>query len=71
MIGTETTESARRLLTTAEVAGILTISVATLKKFRRLGQGPLFLRLGPRAVRYVAGDVARWLEQRRDGRAVK
>lgn len=45
-----------RALTEREVAGLLGLSVATLRAWRHRGQGPRFLRLG-RAVRYLPADL--------------
>jgi predicted DNA-binding transcriptional regulator AlpA len=42
--------------TEREVAGLLGLSVATLRAWRHRGEGPRFLRLG-RAVRYLPADV--------------
>jgi predicted DNA-binding transcriptional regulator AlpA len=42
--------------TEREVAGLLGLSVATLRAWRHRGQGPRFLRLG-RAVRYLPADI--------------
>ena len=52
------------LLNEREVAAAIFVSVKTLQYWRQHGEGPPFLRLG-RHVRYRAGDVAEWLEQRR------
>lgn len=48
--------STSRALTEREVAGLLGLSVATLRAWRHRGQGPRFLRLG-RAVRYLPADL--------------
>jgi predicted DNA-binding transcriptional regulator AlpA len=48
---------ATRALTEREVAGLLGLSVATLRARRHRGKGPRFLRLG-RSVRYLPSDVA-------------
>ena len=45
-----------RALTEREVAGLLGLSVATLRAWRHRGQGPRYLRLG-RAVRYLPADL--------------
>jgi excisionase family DNA binding protein len=56
-------EQAREdLLTTQQLAERLQVSVPTVKRWRREGGGPPFVRAG-RSVRYRAGEVDRWLEQ--------
>jgi excisionase family DNA binding protein len=52
------------LLDTVAVADMLAVSVATLRRWRREGGGPDFVRIG-RAVRYQAADVNRWIAQHR------
>jgi predicted DNA-binding transcriptional regulator AlpA len=52
------------LLTEREVARRLAVSTGLLRKWRRLGDGPEFLRLG-RAVRYNEYNLRRWIEQLR------
>ena len=47
------------------VAQMLSVSPETLKRWRQLGSGPLFVRVGPRAVRYRPSDIAAWLESTR------
>jgi predicted DNA-binding transcriptional regulator AlpA len=36
----------------------------TAQRWRTTGEGPPYVRLGPRRIAYRAEDVARWLEQR-------
>lgn len=59
-------ESPDDLLTDAEVGALLGNKGTALKRWRRLGFGPAFLRLtnGP-GVRYRRADVLAWLESRR------
>lgn len=45
------------LLTTGDVSSILGVSISTLKRWRREGKGPRWVRIGKRAVRYRLGDV--------------
>lgn len=52
----------RRLLDTCTAADILSISPRTLETMRANGEGPRFVRVGRRAVRYLPEDVATWLE---------
>ncbi len=54
------------LLTEAEVARITHLSIASIRRWRLLRQGPKFLKLGA-AVRYKPEDVSAWLESRPSG----
>jgi predicted DNA-binding transcriptional regulator AlpA len=54
------------LLNEYAVAEMLGISVATLRRWRLLQQGPTFLKVGV-LVRYRPGDVTAWLESRPAG----
>ena len=47
-------------MTESELARKASVSVAVLRKWRREGRGPRFLKLG-RLIRYLAGDVDIWL----------
>jgi excisionase family DNA binding protein len=62
-------EQSEALWTTDDVAERLKIPAGTLRRWRREGQGPPFVRLG-RHVRYDPAAVRRWLaEQGRERRA--
>ena len=50
-----------RLLNEKEVASILNINVATLRRWRWAGKGPRFLKIGG-AVRYDPADLAAFIE---------
>lgn len=50
-------------LTPKEAAEIYGLSVATLSAWRANKQGPPFLRIGPRLVRYRRSDFDRWVEE--------
>ena len=53
-----------------QAAEAIGVSRGTLRRWRRTGQGPPFYKLadGPgSAIRYLAGDLARWLASRRKG----
>jgi len=52
------------LLTPQEVAAQLNISVRQLHTMRRNGQGPDWLQLNKRTVRYVSDDVVQWLKSK-------
>jgi hypothetical protein len=43
-------------------AAVLGVSVALLRKWRRTGQGPLYLRLGNRIVRYRWSDLQEFMD---------
>ena len=51
------------LLTNAEAAAFVRLSPRTLEKFRVLGGGPRYKKLGAR-VRYSVEDLRSWLESR-------
>lgn len=51
------------LLTTQQAAERLTLSAASLKKFRTIGVGPPYLRLPSGSIRYEVDDLDRWLAQ--------
>lgn len=46
---------------TDQAATILGVSESTLRRWRATGQGPSYVRFGPRTIRYQAGDLVRWL----------
>ncbi len=48
-------------LSDREVAAVLGVSVALVRKWRLLGKGPVYRRLG-RAVRYCSTDLGEWLK---------
>lgn len=52
----------RILLTTAEVAVRLGLSVKTLQNWRCGGCGPRYLKIGGGAVRYPLVEVNAWIE---------
>jgi predicted DNA-binding transcriptional regulator AlpA len=52
---------ASELLSTAQVSRLLNLRAATVKKWRVLGTGPKFVRVGKRAVRYQLADVKRFI----------
>lgn len=51
------------LLTTAELAERLKISVATARRWRHSGKGPDYVRLSPNDVRYRLEDVDAFLKK--------
>ena len=54
-------EMTDELLTTNEVSRRLKVSREKLRRWRREGDGPPFLKVGPRTVRYRASEVERFL----------
>ena len=50
------------LLRTEEAAAYLGVSPSLLSKLRLTGAGPIFLRLGAKAIRYRRADLDRWAE---------
>ena len=53
-----------RYLTTEEAAEFMNYSINTLNKWRSLGHGPRFLKLG-RGVRYKVADLQAFMERHR------
>ncbi len=49
------------LLTEEEAATLLRVKRFTLRKWRRTGGGPRFVRCGGRLVRYARTDIDDWL----------
>jgi len=56
----------KSLLNEHDVARLIALSVASVRRWRLLGQGPKFLKIGS-AVRYRQEDVLDWLESRPAG----
>ena len=54
------------LLTEHDVARITGLSVASVRRWRLLRQGPKYLKIGA-AVRYRPEDISAWLEMRPTG----
>jgi predicted DNA-binding transcriptional regulator AlpA len=52
------------LLTEKEVAKMTSFSIRTLQSWRTRGDGPQFVKISARCVRYRARDVEDWIEQR-------
>ena len=51
------------MLTEEQVAAMLGISYKQAKRLRLSGQGPRFIRISPRVVRYARRDVVAWMER--------
>jgi predicted DNA-binding transcriptional regulator AlpA len=54
------------LLNEHDVARITGLSVASVRRWRLLRQGPKYLKIGA-AVRYKSEDISAWLESRPSG----
>lgn len=52
------------LLTPVQVCKLLSVSPATLCRWRQSGVGPTWLALTPSTPRYRMGDVVAWLDSR-------
>ena len=52
------------LLDSREAAKYLTVARQTLAKWRHLGQGPSYVRVGNRDIRYRLSALEAWLEER-------
>jgi predicted DNA-binding transcriptional regulator AlpA len=61
-------EPLQTLLNEHDVARITRLSVASIRRWRLLRQGPKYLKIGA-AVRYKPEDVSAWLESRPTGGA--
>lgn len=51
------------LLVEADVAARLGLSLSTVRRLRRRGEGPPAVPLGGRLIRYRWGTVQRWLNE--------
>jgi len=61
-----TTTTLEALLTEHDVARITGLSVASVRRWRLLKQGPRYLKISS-AVRYRAEDLKAWIESRPSG----
>ncbi len=57
------------LLTTDQASKLLEISSGTLRTWRCHGQGPAFIAISPRCIRYRFEDLKEWAEARLSGGA--
>jgi predicted DNA-binding transcriptional regulator AlpA len=53
-----------QLVSTPQLAVLMSVSVQTLELWRTLGEGPKYKKLSPRCVRYQMSDVRVWLKLR-------
>lgn len=56
-----TAKSTKWLFTTGEAAKLLGVSPRTMEGWRARDEGPRFVRVGPRAVRYKISDLEEYL----------
>jgi predicted DNA-binding transcriptional regulator AlpA len=61
-----TASTLKELLTEHDVARVTGLSVASVRRWRLLRQGPKYIKIGA-AVRYKPEDVSAWLESRPSG----
>lgn len=61
-----TPNTLEELLTEHDVSRVTGLSLASVRRWRLLRQGPKYLKLGS-AVRYRREDVSAWLESRPTG----
>jgi predicted DNA-binding transcriptional regulator AlpA len=52
------------LLTPKDAAKILKVSLSWLAKARMRGDGPPFIKVGGRSVRYIASALFQWMKSR-------
>jgi excisionase family DNA binding protein len=53
-----------RLFNERQVADLLGVTTRTLQRWRISGEGPAWVRIGVRLIRYAETDVAAWKERR-------
>lgn len=51
-------------LTEQQVADTYHVGIRTLQRWRSTGEGPSFVRLGPRRVGYRLSDIEKWAADR-------
>ncbi len=54
-----------RLLKSREVCEILQVTPLTLQNYRDAGEGPPFVRLAPRTIRYPSDELEAWINANR------
>ena len=57
------------ILTENEAAALLRVKRFTMRKWRREGGGPRFIRCGGRLIRYIKTDIDAWLDDNKFGSA--
>jgi predicted DNA-binding transcriptional regulator AlpA len=61
-----TNNNLQELLNEHQVAQLVALSVASVRRWRLLRQGPRYLKIGS-AVRYRPEDIGAWIESRPTG----
>jgi len=56
-------------LTTRELTALLHVTDWALVRWRREGDGPPYLRIGRRSIRYFRPELEQWLAMRKENRA--
>jgi predicted DNA-binding transcriptional regulator AlpA len=51
------------LLTEVEAARVLGLATTTLRRWRQIGRGPRWAKVGPAAVRYDLRELERYIER--------
>lgn len=52
-------------ITEKEVSAIIGLAEQTLRNMRSRGDGPPFVRVSRKAIRYGLGDLSEWIEARK------
>lgn len=52
------------LLTDEQAAEIIGLKVSTIRYWRYTGEGPAFVKVGGKCVRYRLADINEWIESR-------
>lgn len=63
----DSANSVHGLLNERQVAVLVGMSVATVRRWRLHGKGPQFIRVSAAAIRYKSDVVTAWLESRPTG----
>lgn len=58
-----TATAADRLLSTKEFAARVGVTEATARYWRWAGEGPRWMKLGKKIVKYRESDIAAWLDE--------
>ena len=65
LLKTQQAAALEELVKTPQAAAILDLQPATLEQWRWRGEGPVFVRLSSRAIRYRRSDLKKFIESRR------
>jgi len=58
----ESAMDSNQLLTEKTVAKLLSVGIRTIQKWRQTGNGPQYVCISKRCVRYRYGDVMEWIK---------